>query len=251
MNDSLIIENILLENNLSQQQLASILGCKKQAISQVTTGARKISSSIREKIREHFPDVSFDLPKTETKEWLISLRKSLGITQSEFAERIGISQTLYSKLEKGNRTITQKVLKRIKDSTNQKEPVGVLVRYCPDCDIAHLTKTNNKIVLDKSLLVDGADVFNPDDCCVITLRSDALKPMFSWGDKVIAVFNQKNLVEGGYYILRIDNNYYARRITILPNKIKCISTENPEDTFYLSDTKGAQTMCRIIPQIRL
>ena len=254
MNDKLIIENILFENNINQQQLADMLGIKKQAISSFVTGKRNISAPVKEKIKKLFPDISFDEPKVETKEWLIDLRKSLGLTKQQFADRIQISQTLYSKLETGDRNITKDVFKRIKlASGNRQDPVGVKINYCPDVDFLSGNKVNkdNKIVIDEMLLTDKNDTFKPDDCYVISLNTDDLKPMFNYGDRVIVVLNEKVLKNDCLYILYVNGNYYARKVVILPDKVKCISTNNDEDTFTLSDAKGALIMCRIIPQIRL
>ncbi len=48
--------------------------------------------------------------KAITAENLKKMRKSMGLTQSQMAENIGISQTYYSELETGKKPITPKLL---------------------------------------------------------------------------------------------------------------------------------------------
>lgn len=253
MNDSLVLKNILLEYNINQQTLSDMLGVKKQLISQIINGRRNISETQANKLRILFPDI--ELP-TENKQtdpnWLISLRKELGLTQEEFANKLSISQSLYSKLELGKRTITKDILKRIKDYKAPKPPSVSYISYCPDTHIPayYRTDLNEKIAIDdRFLMVDGKRI-EPDDCSVVTICSDDLFPTFSSGDRVIIVSNQKVFKNGHKYLFEINNQRYIRSIKILPDKIKCISSCE-DDTFYLSDTKGITILGMILPNIRL
>ena len=54
-------------------------------------------------------------------ELLVQLRKSLSLSQSAFAEKIGLSQSGYSLIEKGKRDLNDRVLKLICNEFNVNE----------------------------------------------------------------------------------------------------------------------------------
>lgn len=230
-----------------------MLGVKKQLISQIINNRRNISEVQLKKLIELFPDVNTNTDKSQTDtSWLVSLRKELKLSQSEFADALCISQSLYSKLELGRRTITKDILKRIKDYGGIKEPEVCFISYCPDTHIPACAdiRQNEKLAIDCRLLVNGNIFTDASNCCVVTLRSNDLFPRFLDGDKIILDLSKKEFVDNHYYYFEVNGQRYVRLIRILPDKIKCISSCE-EDTFYLTDTKGINVFGLLHPNIRL
>lgn len=89
-------------------------------------------------------------------ELLIQLRKSLGLSQSAFAEKIGLSQSGYSLIEKGKRELNDRVIKLICNEFNvnehwlrtgegliflePSEPIDEIKEIIDTLDIEHLQK---------------------------------------------------------------------------------------------------------------
>lgn len=254
MNDKIVLDNLLLEKNLTKQQLADILGVKLQSISQISTGARKASKSIKERIRSIYPDIVFPEVQTQTFDWFIEQRKSRNLTQQEFADMLGISQSLCTKIENGERTINKSILEKIKTLDEQALPEVAYINYCPNLSIPnqHIFSSNEKFAIDKRLIQIGNLNINPDECYLLRIDQNDLQPMFNDGDMIIITTSIKHFLNGHIHMFSYNNQTYIRKIVLLPNKIKCISLSCKEDTFYLEDsTKGIVIYGMIIPKVRL
>lgn len=252
MNDHLVLEKLLIENDLSQQQLADMLGVKKQAISQIFTGKRNASKNIKAQICELFPSVVFAKEDTETNTWFLEQRKSKNLTQQEFANILGISQSLCAKFETGERKITPGILKQIRN-LNNKTPEVAYINYCPNLFIPNysLFTSCDKFAIDKRVLVLDNLEINPSDCYAIRVNTNDLYPVFSAGDMVIIITSIKTFLNDNIFCFNYKGQNYVRKIILLPDKVKCISLNYEEDTFYLTSTKGLSVIGMILPKVRL
>lgn len=253
MNDSIIFETLLLEKNINQQQLSELLCVKKQSISQIITGKRRASKQIKDKIVQLFPDVVFPLEETKSGKWFEEQRKSRGLTQQEFADMLGISQSLCTKIENGERNINKTILRKIKTLDEQKPPEVAYINYCPNLSIPDysLFTTSDKFAIDKrAITLDNFDI-EPNNCFAIRAHSDDLQPLFNHGDMLVIVTSIKVFKTGHIFFFNYEGQNYIRKITLLPDKIKCASLNSIEDTFYIRSTKGLSIIGMIIPNIRL
>lgn len=249
-----ILQNFLLEKKISQQQLAEILGVSKQLIHMIVSGERNVSKNIQSKLSELYPDISFEDKETKPKEWLISKRKELRLTQDEMASKLGISCALYRKLEYGERTITSKIINGINNLTsNSSFEDCIYINYCPDTSIPFSSqfKVGEKIALDTKIFKMRNIDIKPDAYYALRLCCNDLYPEFIDGDIIIIDSSQKLFKTGHYYFFEYKGQNYIREITLLPDKIKCTSLYCKEDTFYLSSTKGLTIYGMIIPKVRL
>jgi transcriptional regulator with XRE-family HTH domain len=252
MNDALVIENLLLNENITKKELADKLGVNKQLISFVTTGKRKASKSLKEKISSAYPYVVFYEEQTEDSDWFIAQRKTRNLSRQEFSDLIGISLALCTKIELGERRITPKLLAKIKSLDEDKLPAVAYINFCPNSSLPNYCLSSEKFAVDKRIIQLENFNIEPNDCYLIRANSDDLQPMFNSGDMVIIVSSIKRFLSGHIYSFEYNNQHYIRKIVLLPDKIKCISLSCEEDTFYLEDsTKGITIFGLIIPKFRL
>ena len=61
-------------------------------------------------------------PKVGSPEWLLSRRRALGMTQVEFAKRLGVSQASVSYWEWNERTITPRTIKQVQALKPRRNP---------------------------------------------------------------------------------------------------------------------------------
>lgn len=266
--DSVLISNIVNDKGITQQALAEQLGVSKQFISQVANGVRSFGNRKREELRRLYPAYfatsSYDLPVDIAKEDLLKLRKHYKLSQERIASVLGISQSLYAKLETGERKITVEIAERIRTynanpniprlNTKPTRLLDVLdIMYCPDTKLplhSKIIPTNSYFALDRKALPDDIDI-NPFKCRFITLSDSSLAPEYKRGDKCLIDTSRKAFVNDYVFAFVVNNQCYIRLIQILPDKIKCISVNENKDTFYLSDVKDVVVLGLIVPKIRL
>lgn len=103
------IKSIRRKLGLTQPELASILGVNRMAVTQWETGVRNPSrmaiNFIRYLLREMEQVEALEqalAPTPMNHAELKSLRDSAGWTQAEFAEKLGITENHYARLERGD-----------------------------------------------------------------------------------------------------------------------------------------------------
>lgn len=264
INYVVLLQKIMTGDNLNQSQLASILGVSKQYVSNLINGDRQVGKGIYAKLEANFPDYVEDVSDINemTPSFIKSLRKKYKLSQSQFAELLGISQSLFAKLEAGERTISPKIQEAInsldlKTNTSKSAPKSkvVAIKYCPDialptnCNL--FQKSTDFVYLDEKLLCSDKNInINPNKCFILSMIGDSLSPVYNDGDKIILDTSHKSFKSDYTFAFKINGQCYLRKINILPDKIKCISPNNEQDTFYLTDTNNVEVLGLIIPRIR-
>lgn len=102
------------------------------------------------------------------------LRKSVGLSQKEFGEKIGIGDTAVSKLEKGERNPSEQTIKSICREFNVsiawiKEGLGDMFTNLPETmldEIADLYNLNNKM---KNLIKTLLELDDKEQECLISI----------------------------------------------------------------------------------
>lgn len=252
MNKVLLIKNILIDENLTQEELATKLGVTKQCLSQIILGKRSIGSKVNSGLKLHYPQYFKD-DNEVSPEWLVNIRHSKNLSQDEMASKLGISQSLYSKIEKGERNITDSLLERINKVTKSNPNSKTYqIRYMPEIqlpNVMYIPNNNDYVVIDKKLLEFDDIQINPSRCVIVSICDDSLSPLFDVGDKCIVDTSFNKLINNQIFAFVFENQCYIRKIKILPNKIKCVSVNNDEDTFSI-ENKGLKIIGLIIPKVR-
>ena len=264
VNYPVLLEQIMRGDGLNQVELGERIGVSKQYISQIMTGKRNVGKHILAKLTEAFPDYVEDTSDdTEiTPASLREIRKKYKLSQSKFAELLGISQSLYAKCEAGERTISYKMQERIlsldlpnKQIKSAPKPSVVAIKYCPDialpANCSLYQKTTDYVYIDEKLLCADKNInINPNKCFILSMIGSSLAPVYSEGDKIILDTSHKSFKNDYTFAFKVNGQCYLRKINILPNKVKCISINDDQDTFYLDDTDNIEILGLIVPRIR-
>ena len=267
VNYVVLLEKIMSGEGLNQSQLGEAIGVSKQYIGQLLNGGRNVGKGIYAKLEARFPDYVEDISDDEemTPVFIKSLRKKYKLSQAKLAEFLGISQSLMAKLEAGERTISPKIqqainsldLKSAQKDTYYSAPKSnvVAIKYCPDIALPTnsnlFQKTTDYVYLDEKLLCSDKNInINPNKCFILSMIGDSLAPVYSDGDKIILDTSHKSFKSDYTFAFKINGQCYLRKINILPDKVKCISPNNEQDTFYLTDTNNVEILGLIVPRVR-
>lgn len=262
------IRLILQDKGLSQNELALNLSVSKQYISQLMNSKREITDSFICKLRKAYPEyfkVNVIVPNVLAPEDLIRIRNKFNYSQSQFAEKINVSQSLYSKMERGERTITKEVTTRIKlfCSAPVEKPVNtkpirrldaIEISFCPDIKLpanGHIISNSKAtVVIDRTLLFSDTCLnIRPSHCKVVEVSGRSLEPFYYQGDRFILDTSFRSFKDGYAFAFLYKHQCYIKNIFIYPDKIKCTWFDDA-DTFYLSDTKDVIILGLVVPRIR-
>ena len=262
VNYVVLLEQIMNGNGLTQEQLGKAIGVSKQYVSQLLSGKRNVGKGILAKLTESFPDYIEDVSSEITPNDLKELRKKYKLSQEKFADFLGVSQSLYSKCEAGQRSITDKLQEKImsldlssKCAKTAPKPTVVPIKYCPDVQLPtncnFYQRTNEYVYIDEKLLFADKNInINPNKCFILSMLASPTTCVYGVGDKIILDTSHKSFKNDYTFAFKINGQCYIRKINILPNKVKCISIEDDQDTFYLDDVNDVEILGLIVPRIR-
>lgn len=183
------------------------------------------------------------------------------ITQEQFAKSLSYSKQYIWNILNGVRKISTDFTQRVENAYPQYldksisiELNTIAIPYNPEIKLPVQLYCNNKQVIkisfDKRLLPDYP-VLNLNALKVVSVATDSMKPEIKYGDKVLIDESYTYFVDNQIFAFTYGNTCYLRRINVLPDKIKCISLDEKEDTFYLDDMNKVNIIGLIVPQIRL
>ena len=172
------------------------------------------------------------------------LRKSLKLTQTEFAEKLGITIRGVQKWESGSVNIKPSSIKLICTTFNVNP--SWLETGAGDMFIDNNTNINSSLVSipyyqDISINNAGELVYNKDtvkylqissdiinintnnNICLISAVGDAMHPVIDDGDLLVIDLDQKTFANESIYVIYMDNTLLVKRIQKIPNAIILIS----------------------------
>lgn len=252
MSDKDLLKLIIDENHCSQTYLADLLGVSKQYINQVCNGKGNLSLRNKKLLKDNFPKYfnSPKLPTTLTAESLKKYRMENQYTQTRFANILEIGQSTLARIEDGNLKISKQVhdtfYKVFGDDSNYCK-----LYYCPEITIPNdfsLPETCEFIKFDKRLL--PYDFIDYSKTYIVSITGDTLKPEYENNDKVLLDTSHTSFKDGYIYLIRVDNQFYVRRVNVSPNRVKCIPFNREQDAFVLEE-KSYEIIGMIVPRIRL
>lgn len=185
------------------------------------------------------------------KERLKLLRKSLGLTQTEFGEKIGLSLRGIVKWEKGKSKPQQSTIKAlistfnvnpdwllngtgemfIGDASRQQEVSDIIsIPYYPEVSAAAgsgaLVYDENSV---KHLQISSAiiNISTGDNVCLINATGNSMQPVIDDRDLLLVDLTHKDFIDEGIYVVRLENTLLVKRLQKIPNGIMLIS-DNPQ-----------------------
>ena len=111
-----------------------------------------------------------------------------------------------------------------------------------------LPEAAESIKIDKRLLRNVN--INCKNTYIVSIIGDTLKPEYENNDKVLLDTSHTSFKDGNIYFIRVNDQYYVRRVNVSPNKVKCIPFDKEQDAFVLEE-KTYEIIGMIIPRIRL
>lgn len=257
-----LLQNIMKHNNLNQEQLATELKVSKQFISQLLLEKRNMGKNFLLKLAKQYPNLVDEslLDVNGDKGFVREARINLGYSQAKMANLLNISQSLYAKFETGERTLSDSIRKKLKDLMNNPSsaifPSDIVsIRYCPHIRIpaqSNLGTLDERFVqIDRTLLnTDKSLHVRPEHCVILRLSGDCLSPLYESGDMFVLDMSFNAFKSDYIHAFVINGQCYIRRIQILPDKVKCISVNENQDTFYLNNLEGVNVLGLIVPRLR-
>ena len=194
---------------------------------------------------------------TEQIHVLTEIKDANHISYSELAEKLGVSRQYLCNIYTGNRKMSSAFTDKVKalypEFFNKQEKFSTYrIPFCPEQLIPHkfdLYSSNfPSVVIDKRLIPRGVTL-NEIHCRIVTLSDYSLSPFYLKGDKIILDTSQKRLIDGLSYLISCNGINYIRKIKLLPNKIRCVSTFDDRDTFY-EEEDNITVLGQIIPNVR-
>lgn len=253
--DLQIVTEIINHTGTTKSKLADMLGVSRQFIGQLFKGEKKLSNTKREQLKKMFPTF-FDevaIPSKLTVSSLVQYRNENNYSRSYLAKLLHISESLLTKIELGERPLSEAVIGKFNTYIASASSETITLKYDSASSLTssflftpliNLTKT---IVFDKSII----PTVTPYTSFVIEAGDDTLSPYWDKGDKLIIDTSCKQLHDGNIYVFMYNNQCYARKINILPDKIKCIALNNEYDTFYLNNDGGNYAIIgKVVPKVR-
>ena len=184
------------------------------------------------------------------KERLKLLRKSLGLTQTEFGEKIGLSLRGIVKWEKGESKPQQSTIKALVSTFNvnpdwllngtgemfisnknveQDEDI-VSIPYYAEVSAA---AGSGALVYDentvKHLQISSAiiNISTGDNVCLINATGNSMQPVIDDRDLLLVDLSQKLITDEGIYVIRLDTTLVVKRVQKILNGVILIS-DNPQ-----------------------
>ena len=185
------------------------------------------------------------------KERLKLLRKSLGLTQTEFADKIGKTMRSVQNYEAGTRQIDNTTTMFIcstfnvnpdwllngtgemfiGDASRQQEVSDIIsIPYYPEVSAA---AGSGALVYDentvKHLQISSAiiNISTGDNVCLINATGNSMQPVIDDRDLLLVDLSQKLITDEGIYVIRLDTTLVVKRVQKILNGIILIS-DNPQ-----------------------
>ena len=179
------------------------------------------------------------------------LRKSLGLTQTEFGKRIGMTMQGIQKWEKGKSKPQQSTIKAListfnvnpdwllngtgemfLDNTSRQQEVSdiISIPYYPEVSAAAgsgaLVYDENSV---KHLQISSAiiNISTGDNVCLINATGNSMQPVIDDRDLLLVDLTHKDFIDEGIYVVRLENTLLVKRLQKIPNGIVLIS-DNPQ-----------------------
>lgn len=267
--DPSILKEILFDYHINQSELAKQIGTTKQYVGLIINGKRNLGYKLRNKLVELYPDYFNKRPKLEIPDkidnpYLRKARMYFNYTQEEFADKLGISRSLYQKLEQvaipvssdHQRLVREFCMKMNGDTKSSAD--NVEIQYLPEIKLSagygaevYDEHPETVTIAKKLLLTEKGLMINPKYCKIVTVSGDSMLPEYRDGDKVIIDESIKTFIDGHVFAFGLDGQCYIKLVNVLPNKIKCIPLNEKYDTFYLSENDNFTVYGMILPRIRL
>lgn len=184
----------------------------------------------------------------------------------DFGEKIGVSGSYISQVEKGQTPLSPKVkdliLEVYKDFTtvkekfnNEKDFINLPVKseitasMGYGVDVVDESQTGTYAFSQKLLKDIGA---NPKYSDVIFSSGDSMHPTIEGGDCLGVDKSKTEIYDGKIYCVRIDGQLYAKRLQkIPPNKIKVISDNKDKyDPFYIDFSQDIEFDFAVIGEVK-
>lgn len=190
---------------------------------------------------------------------LEDIMRDNNITQTQLSKLIGRTRQEISFVIKGRRNLSGKVLEAVKKHFPN------YFQGSPDCKVVELPyyskalfplygrmpeKPDGSIALDKQLF----DINTPiniklSSCAIVGISDDSLSPLYEQGDRVVIDLSKTDFINNQIFCFTLDGVCYIRQVSILPDKIKCISPKQ-EDTFFITKDNSPKILGLILPRIR-
>lgn len=179
------------------------------------------------------------------------LRKSLGLTQTEFGKRIGMTMQGIQKWEKGKSKPQQSTIKAListfnvnpdwllngtgemflNNANNKQEQSDIIsIPYYPEVSAAAgsvaLVYDENSV---KHLQISSAiiNISTGDNVCLINATGNSMQPVIDDRDLLLVDLSNKDFIDEGIYVVRLENTLLVKRLQKIPNGIMLIS-DNPQ-----------------------
>lgn len=179
------------------------------------------------------------------------LRKSLGLTQTDFGKRIGMTMQGIQKWEKGKSKPQQSTIKALISTFNvnpdwllngtgemfldnansQQEQADIIsIPYYPEVSAA---AGSGALVYDentvKHLQISSAiiNISTGDNVCLINATGNSMQPVIDDRDLLLVDLSQKLITDEGIYVIRLDTTLVVKRVQKILNGVILIS-DNPQ-----------------------
>lgn len=179
------------------------------------------------------------------------LRQTLGLKQDEFGKKIGRTKSAISNYEAGTRQIDNTTIKLIcnvfnvnpdwllngtgemfLDNTSRQQEVSdiISIPYYPEVSAA---AGSGALVYDentvKHLQISSAiiNISTGDNVCLINATGNSMQPVIDDRDLLLVDLSNKDFIDEGIYVVRLENTLLVKRLQKIPNGIVLIS-DNPQ-----------------------
>ena len=179
------------------------------------------------------------------------LRKTLGLKQDEFGKKIGRTKSAISNYEAGTRQIDNTTIKLIcnvfnvnpdwllngtgemflDNANSQQEQADIIsIPYYPEVSAA---AGSGALVYDentvKNIKISSAiiNIKTGDNVCFINATGNSMQPVIDDRDLLLVDLSNKDFIDEGIYVVRLENTLLVKRLQKIPNGIVLIS-DNPQ-----------------------
>ena len=180
-----------------------------------------------------------------------TLRKVLQLNQTEFGKKIGITMRAVQKWENGESKPQQSTIKAListfnvnpdwllngtgemfLDNASRQQEVSdiISIPYYPEVSAAAgsgaLVYDENSV---KHLQISSAiiNISTGDNVCLINATGNSMQPVIDDRDLLLVDLSNKDFIDEGIYVVRLENTLLVKRLQKIPNGIVLIS-DNPQ-----------------------
>lgn len=180
-----------------------------------------------------------------------ALRKALKLSQTEFAQKLGMTMQGIQKWEYGTVEIKLSSLNLISETFNvnpdwllngtgemflnnannkQEQSDIISIPYYPEVSAA---AGSGALVYDentvKNIKISSAiiNIKTGDNVCFINATGNSMQPVIDDRDLLLVDLSNKDFIDEGIYVVRLENTLLVKRLQKIPNGIVLIS-DNPQ-----------------------